>query len=39
VQSRAYGPTILSALPRCAQAQEPMARLTERIADWTHSAV
>jgi len=39
VQSRAYGPTILSALPRCTQAQEPMARLVERIADWTHSAV
>ncbi len=39
VQTRAYGPTILGALPRCAQAQEPMARLVERVADWTHSAV
>jgi len=39
IQSRAYGPTILSALPRCTQAQEPMTRLVERIADWTSSAI
>ncbi|HLY32296.1 MAG TPA: helicase C-terminal domain-containing protein, partial [Ktedonobacterales bacterium] len=35
LQTRGYGPNILSVLPRCAQAQEPMTRLVERIAEWT----
>jgi DNA polymerase III epsilon subunit family exonuclease len=33
-QTRGYGPAILSTLPRCAQHQEPMVALAERIATW-----
>ncbi len=38
VQTRGYGQTILGTLPRCAQHQEPVARLTERIAEWVGPA-
>lgn len=34
LQTRAYGPTILGTLPRCAQYQEAMARITERVTEW-----
>jgi len=34
IQTRGYGQTILATLPRCAQHQESMAYLNERITDW-----
>ena len=34
LQTRAYGPTILSTLPRCTQYQEAMERITERVTEW-----
>ncbi len=37
LQTRGYGPTILGVLPRCTQAQEPMAQLIERIGEWTQT--
>lgn len=35
LQTRGYGPTILSALPECAQYQGSLSALPERVARWT----
>jgi Rad3-related DNA helicase/DNA polymerase III epsilon subunit-like protein len=35
LQTRGYGPTILSALPECEQYQGPLSALPDRIARWT----
>jgi ATP-dependent DNA helicase DinG len=38
IQTRGYGPTILASLPRCTQHQEPVAQLSERVAEWVGPA-
>jgi DNA polymerase III epsilon subunit family exonuclease len=38
IQTRGYGQTILATLPRCTQYQEPVAHLSERIAEWVGPA-
>ncbi len=35
IQTRSYGPTILSALPECEQYQGSLSALPERVARWT----
>lgn len=34
LQTRGYGPTILSTLPRCTPYQEPAAQIVDRIQEW-----
>ena len=34
LQTRSYGPTILSTLPRCQHYQEPVTQVIERIEEW-----
>jgi Rad3-related DNA helicase len=37
LQTRGYGPTILSTLPRCTPYQEPAAQIVDRIQEWVLS--
>jgi DNA polymerase III epsilon subunit family exonuclease len=36
LQTRDYGSVILGTLPRCTNYQEPMAQITERVAEWVN---